>query len=167
MFKTEQTFKLIRSLGEELSKSYSLAESIRLISSATRELTGSDRVSVYLYDKTKDNLFTLHADGMKRFEVSLDKGICSYAFRQGELCISLSPYEDPNFYDEIDKKSGYKTKNVAAVPITNSKNEKIGVLQLLNIERGLYDSEDIEVMKFISKFIGSFLELFELEQIYK
>ncbi|MBU1993837.1 GAF domain-containing protein, partial [bacterium] len=59
----------------------------------------------------------------------------------------------------IDKKSGYVTKNIIAVPIFNSKREVMGIIQLLNKFRFDFDDADLETLTFFANYISGSLEL--------
>ena len=54
--------------------------------------------------------------------------------------------DDPNFAAKIDKDSGFKTRNLACVPMRDAQNELIGVLEVLN-KADAYTSDDIVVAK--------------------
>ena len=67
-------------------------------------------------------------------------------------------YKDPDFLDEIDKQTGYKTNNIITAPIFDSNRKIIGVLELLNKENG-FDNDDRRFMIFFAHYISGFLEL--------
>lgn len=162
MFKIKKDFNKMRELGSKLSSSTTLKESLEIISNATRDIIGADRASVYIYNQEKNILWSVHADGVKQISVPIDKGVASYTFNSKEPYITNSPYKDKYFYDLIDKQTGYKTKNLATVPIFGFTGEVIGVMQLLNKREDDFNEEDIYVIKFLSNFVSGFLDLYML-----
>jgi len=64
----------------------------------------------------------------------------------------------------IDKKSGYTTKNMITVPIFDSKRNVMGVMQLLNKKRFDFDSEDLELLTFFANYVSGSLELVILSE---
>jgi GAF domain-containing protein len=64
----------------------------------------------------------------------------------------------------IDKKSGYKTKNMITVPIFDSKRNVMGVIQLLNKKRFDFDSADLELLTFFANYVSGSLELVILSE---
>jgi GAF domain-containing protein len=70
-----------------------------------------------------------------------------------------NPYEDSRFLSHIDKKSGYKTRNMITVPIFNSKREVMGVIQLLNKSRFDFNAKDVETLTFFANYVSGSLEL--------
>ena len=56
-------------------------------------------------------------------------------------------YESPHFNPDVDRKSGYRTKSVLAVPVTNDSGDVIGAVQVINKQNGdNFDDEDIAVL---------------------
>lgn len=55
--------------------------------------------------------------------------------------------QDPRFNSEIDNSTGYKTKSVLCVPISNYEGEIIGVAQIINKTDGSdsFTDRDIQV----------------------
>jgi GAF domain-containing protein len=70
-----------------------------------------------------------------------------------------NPYEDPRFSQKIDDKSGFVTRNILAIPILNSKQEVIGVIQMLNKHTGDFTYDDEGVMNFFANYVSGTLEL--------
>lgn len=163
MFEKKKDFVNLRKLGLELSDCYSLKDSLQIITGAIKDLTNSERVSVYLYDKSKKELWTIHADGIQRIVIPIDTGIVGLTFRTEEYYMTNDPDNDPNYFRKVADDAGYKIRNIAAVPIHNSDNEIIGVLQIINKDEGDFNKEDMSAIKFISNFISGFLDLYSLE----
>ncbi len=65
---------------------------------------------------------------------------------------------NPYFNREIDKRTGFVTKNIVSIPIFNSDKDVVGVLQLLNKEGGFTD-KDIRLMVFFAHYISGYIEL--------
>ncbi len=55
---------------------------------------------------------------------------------------------------DIDKQTGYKTRNILCMPIYNDQEEIIGVTQLINKREGEFGLEDEEILKAFSIFCG-------------
>jgi hypothetical protein len=58
----------------------------------------------------------------------------------------------------VDKDSGYKTVNMMGCPIYGSKRNIIWVVQLINKLDGFSD-KDMQFIKVVLRFIGSFIEV--------
>lgn len=70
------------------------------------------------------------------------------------------PVSEPfRFNDSFDKKTGYVTRSVLCLPLSNSKGHLVGVVQLLNSKRdSTFTEEDIEIGKVLSAPIAASLE---------
>ncbi len=80
-----------------------------------------------------------------------DSFVCSYAAMHNQT-ISIDDISANTEFDltgsiQYDEMTGYKTKSMLVVPMTNDKGEVIGVMQLINAlgERGVF-SKDIELL---------------------
>lgn len=122
------------------------------------EVIKAERCSVFVYDNKNDELWTTLADGMEQIIIDSGKGIVGEVIKRQERITENNVYSNPNFFKGIDEKSGFKTENIIAVPIFNSKNDEvIGVLELMNKEGG-FTEEDESHMDFFAKFISVFIK---------
>lgn len=58
------------------------------------------------------------------------------------------------FTDSVDKLSGFKTKNVIAVPVI-ADDVLIGVVEYINKAEGTFDIDDLRIAKIMADFISS------------
>jgi transcriptional regulator with GAF, ATPase, and Fis domain len=67
-------------------------------------------------------------------------------------------YDDPNFNQAIDKKTGYRTKAILCMPI-KADDQVIGVLQLINkvTGAGVFTTDDEDVMMIFLSIAGPIL----------
>jgi len=69
-----------------------------------------------------------------------------------------------NFNDEIDKLTGFKTKSMLCMPLTNNKDKIIGVFQLLNSKFNKFTYDDEDFLKALSSHASIALENVKLHQ---
>jgi CRP-like cAMP-binding protein len=110
---------------------------------ATRSIT-ADRGTLYLVDELTGELWSKVAQGSNMVEIRLPigKGLAGYVGKTGEVVNITDAYKDPRFNPEIDKKSGYKTRNVLCMPMRNKEGKIVGVFQFLNKKDGSFGPED-------------------------
>lgn len=152
------SYAKLASFGHDLLNQTSLEKGLPMIAGYVKDVVGADRCSIYIYDKPENKLWTTLADGIERVEIDADSGIAGATIKERKPLIVNAPYKDPRFYAGIDQKTGYITKNIASVPVFNSRRELIGVLQLLNKE-GDFDKEDTRFMIFFAHYVSGYLEL--------
>ena len=118
------------------------------ILSQARRITASDAGSLYLVEKTdvdSPRLRFKHAQTFSRpniplveFTMPIDhKSIAGYVASTGEPLVIDDAYFLPTdveytFNRSVDEQHNYRTKSMLTMPMTNHKNEVIGVLQLIN-----------------------------------
>jgi len=97
------------------------------------DVTGADRCSLFLVDVERGVLWTKIAHGTDdTIRVPLGQGIV------GECADTCQPihipdaYADSRFNQEVDRKSGYTTRNILCVPMLDDEEQCIGVIQALN-----------------------------------
>jgi signal transduction protein with GAF and PtsI domain len=155
------TYSKLAEFGRELLSKKSLVEGLPHISRYAKEVIHAQRSSIFIYDEEKKELWTTLADGVEKITIPSDKGIAGHAIKVKKPVIANDAYSNPHFLSEIDKETGYKTNNLVAAPIFNSKRKIIGVLQLLNKQEG-FDNEDVKFMIFFAHYISGYLELVNL-----
>jgi signal transduction histidine kinase len=67
-------------------------------------------------------------------------------------------YRDPRFNPEVDQKTGFHTRNILCVPLINREKACIGVLQVLNKNKGDFNDADLELMTSMSHYVTIALE---------
>ena len=149
----------IAEFGQKLMALGDVENILELISSEAKRLINAQRCSIFIADKEDELLWTKLSDGIGRIVISLDAGIVGDTYMKAKPQLVNAPYDDPRFLPKIDKKSGYVTKNVIAVPIFNSKREVIGVIQLLNKLKYDFDEDDLETLTFFANYVSGSLEL--------
>ena len=158
-------FNQIAEFGKRLVTVENIQESLELISKEAKELVNADRCSLFIVDEGEQILWTRLSDGLGgRIVLGLDAGIVGDTYTKKAPQVVNNPYDDPRFLPSIDKKSGYKTKNMITIPIFNSKREVMGIMQLLNKSRFDFDEQDLEVLTFFANYISGTLELVLLSE---
>jgi len=117
------------------------------INGEVRDYLDADRLTVFFYDPESEELYSYIASGLQPGEIRIpaSQGIAGYVFRSGEMLCLEDAYEDPRFNPEVDRRTGYRTKSLLSLHITNRQGARIGVVQALNKNdgKGVFDSEDM------------------------
>ena len=155
-----QQYKKIYNVGQIITSEMNMAVLFELIIENTNQIMGTERSSVFLYDEKTAELWSLVATGMKKNEIRIpsDFGIAGKVFQSKAPLIINDAYHDPRFYSEVDKKSGFITKNIICIPLINREGNSIGSLQALNKNSGDFTHKDIELLESISYYVAIALE---------
>ena len=124
-------------------------EAIHHAADVIKDLMGVERVSIFILDN--DKVWTYRADYTEKIEMPKDKGIVGAVIDSKQPYIANDPYKDENFNPEIDKKTGFTTKNILAVPIMDSVGRLIGVVEFINKD-GEFNEKDVALGKLFSQY---------------
>jgi len=149
----------IAEFGQKLMAMGRVDGALDLIAEEAKELLNADRCSIFIVDKEDKMLWTKVANGIGRIVICLDSGIVGDTYMKKESQLVNNPYDDDRFLPNIDKKSGYITRNMITTPIYNSKREIIGIIQLLNKSRGDFNEDDLADLAFLANYVSGSLEL--------
>ena len=135
-----QLLEVTSSIASELN----LDTLLRKIVSVTTDMLTADRSSLFIYDAKADQLWTRVAEGLgtKEIRIPSGAGIAGACFKAGEIISIPDAYADPRFNQAVDKKTGYRTRNILTMPVTTKEGNRTGVLQVLNKKAGPFTPND-------------------------
>ncbi len=145
----------IKSINEKINSTMSLAGLLKAIMDSAKELLNSEGCSLLLSDqKTGDLIFDVvignKGDIIRGERVPKGKGIAGLVAAKMEPVISNDPHKDSRWYNDIDQKYQFTTRNLICVPMLVM-GDLIGVLEVVNaIGRDGYDETDIEQAGYIA-----------------
>ena len=158
--KQNERFTQLFEVGKTVTSEIELEVLVPLVMDQTNTIMGTQRSSVFLYDKETDELWSLVATGMEDSEIRIpaDKGVAGWVFKQKEALVINDVYNDSRFNVGVDCKSGFKTDNILCVPLVNSEGHCIGVLQALNSNNGKFTIADNTFLSAISDYVAIALD---------
>ncbi len=133
----ENIFTITQDLYKEMSNSETDADTdhaqiFTLLTDLGKTLVNSDRASFWKWDKRSHELWTTAAVGTGRITIPEGTGLVGKALKEKRTIITNDPYNDPDFNSSVDKSTGYVTKSILVMPISNCKGEFIGAYQAIN-----------------------------------
>ncbi|GMV98241.1 MAG: SpoIIE family protein phosphatase [Phycisphaerae bacterium] len=141
-------------VARQLGATFELLPLLRTIEQAGREALDCDRATVFLYDAGRDELYSKVATGTGEIRFSARLGIAGEAARTHSVILVPDAYQDPRFNPEIDRKTGYRTRNMLTVPLVAPDGEVMGVLQVLNKKSGEFHRNDEMVAAALGSLTG-------------
>lgn len=134
--------RILIDISQQMSRTFHLRPLLETIEQASRSALGCERATIFLYDAGTDELYSEIATGTDKIRFPANRGIAGEAARTRCVVIVPDAYADPRFNPEIDRKTGYQTRNLLTLPLVTPDDDVIGVLQLLNKERGSFNHGD-------------------------
>ncbi|HUI57555.1 MAG TPA: sigma 54-interacting transcriptional regulator [Bryobacteraceae bacterium] len=137
----------ILTICQKMNSERDLGALLDLIAREATNLLDCDRASIFLLDRERNELWSqvaLGSDQILRFDAT--KGIAGKAVLTGSPVNVKDAYSHPEFYTGIDDRTGYRTRNVLAVPVRNQAGEIIGAFEALNKRIGAFGPRDEEAL---------------------
>ncbi|MCK9374069.1 MAG: GAF domain-containing protein [Sulfuricurvum sp.] len=154
-----QIYQRIAEFGKKLALLNDLETVLPIISEEIKAIVNAERCSIFILDRSNSMLWTKLSDGIGRIAIGMDSGIVGDTAQTKKGQIVNNPYEDDRFLAKIDQKSGFVTRNILTIPIFNSRQEVIGVIQLLNKYHGDFNEADEGIVSFFANYVSGTLEL--------
>jgi GAF domain-containing protein len=142
-----------------------LGDLLYYVNSEVKVLLGTEGAMAVLHDEIKGDLFVLGAayddrDTQKRIEeirFSMDQLIAGRVIRTGEPVILSDTSADLELHEERDKRLGYRTRNLAQVPLKSS-DRIIGALCAINKKAGSFEETDLELLNMVAGTVALSIE---------
>ncbi|NJB68734.1 adenylate cyclase [Desulfobaculum xiamenense] len=148
-------------VSNRLADSLSLDTLFQRLVEITTTAVNADRGTIFLNDPETSELFARVAMGgeaMREIRFPNHLGIAGSVYTTGEAIVIHDAYADPRFNPEVDKKTGYRTRNIITAPIRNKRGEMVGVLQLLNKQDGEFSDSDLSLLEALASQASAALQ---------
>ena len=156
--------KLVLDVTRSLVVTTDLDMLLKYIAEATCELLQCERASIFLHDPIRQQLWTKVALQSAEIRVPDTAGIVGAAFAGNQVLHVPSPYDDPRFNREVDKKTGFVTRNILSAPMSDIARNPTGVLQAINKKGGAFVGTDIALIQLLADQAGVALQRYELQK---
>jgi Nif-specific regulatory protein len=133
----------ILAICQKMNSERDLSALLDLIAREATSLLDCDRASIFILDRDRNELWSKVALGsgeILRFDAR--RGIAGTAALTGNVINVKDAYSDPRFYTAIDDRTGYRTRNVLAVPMRNQDGATVGAFEVLNKRTGVFTARD-------------------------
>jgi Nif-specific regulatory protein len=158
-----QRLAAILAICQKMNSERDLGALLDLIAGEAISLLDCDRASIFLLDRERNELWSkvaLGSDEILRFDARF--GIAGTAALTGQSVNVSDAYSDPRFYNAIDDKTGYRTRNVLAVAVRNQPGEIIGAFEALNKRIGSFTARDEESLGALASHAATAIETAQL-----
>ena len=125
-----------------------------------RTLVEADRASFWYWDKRAHKLITTVATGTGQIIIDDTAGLVGRSLIENRAVLTNDPYNHPDFNSAVDKQTGYLTKSVLVMPVSNCRGEVIGAYQVINKlgAAGFDEEEDAKRLSIAAFICGMALE---------
>lgn len=161
---------------ENLSKFLNISEIISLqtgieglikrVVTMASQILKAERASLFLVDHFKGELWSKVAEGLdiQEIRIPVGQGVAGWV-AENDACINIpDAYKDFRFNPEVDRKTGYRTRNILCGPVKNLQGDIIGVIQVINKKEGDFGPLDEDLFKAFAYQTAISVENFNLYQ---
>ena len=145
----QEKLAAILKISQQMNSERDLGALLDLVAREATRLLEADRASIFLLDREKMELWSkvaLGSDEILRFDAN--KGIAGAAAMTGKIVNVSDVQNDDRFNPAIDSQTGYRTRNLLAVPLQNLiDGEVVGAFEVLNKRSGAFNQDDEELLK--------------------
>ncbi len=158
--------QLLLRFNQLISRRIELKPMIAEAMTQARELVNADRTTLWLADEESSELYTFVGEGLgEEVRIRIGEGVAGAAAKERHAVVVNDAYSSPLFNPEVDKRSGYKTESLLAVPMESTDGKLIGVFQAINRldgftagKHGAFTEEDTEMFSSMAAIAAVFLE---------
>lgn len=116
----------------------------------------ADRGTLYFIDPNTGELWSrvLTGDATLEIRLRVGQGLAGWVAMSGAPLVINDVLKDDRFDGRWDARSGYRTRNMLAVPVLSTGREVRGVLQVLNRSRGSFDDDDLHFLEAAARVLA-------------
>ncbi|MFP6703308.1 MAG: sigma-54-dependent Fis family transcriptional regulator [Planctomycetaceae bacterium] len=122
------------------------------IAAESTGLLGCDRASIFVHDSERNELVACPALGVEggTLRIPDDAGIVGEVIHSGQSVQVNDVTVDSRFNPDVDKQTGYTTRNLLCVPLRHEGGEVMGAFELINRLDGDFDADDLEALNHLA-----------------
>ncbi len=114
------------------------------------ESLNAERTTLFLIDEERQELWSVVAtgDGISEIRIKASQGIAGSVMQSGVRLNITDAYADSRFNPDVDKSTGFVTRNILCCPIYDFRQQPMGVVQVLNkIDGDRFTEHDERLLK--------------------
>jgi HD-GYP domain-containing protein (c-di-GMP phosphodiesterase class II) len=163
----QQMLRVIFDYAAKIANERRLDHLIMMMADMGREMIVSDRCTVWLLDKQKNELYSTVAHGVPPLRLPSNAGLVGHSIRTGQPIFIEDAYTNAKFKGVLesgaiamDKLTGYHTKALMVIPFRNNEGEIMGAYQAVNklTRQKQFSEKDLEHLTLAASYAGKSLE---------
>jgi adenylate cyclase len=129
---------------QTLSRELDITRLLQIIMDKASRLLNADRSSLFVVDEERAELRSKIAQGLevREIRVPIGQGIAGSVAAAGERVNIADAYADPRFNQEVDRRTGYRSRTILCAPVRDGQGAVVGVAQVLNKAGGPFTRDD-------------------------
>ncbi|MCS6912701.1 MAG: sigma-54-dependent Fis family transcriptional regulator [Myxococcales bacterium] len=141
-------------LGELLRSEVDLDQLLRRVVDLLALAMRADRATLFVVDSESGEIVSraAHLPELPEIRLPIGQGIAGHVAARREPINIPHADRSPRWNREIDRRTGYRTRSILAVPVLGeappggSERPLLGVIEVLNKQEGIFDEEDQQLL---------------------
>jgi Nif-specific regulatory protein len=144
----EERLEALLEISRHLAGERETVPLLEQIAAMAAQLLRCERASIFLWDKSRRELVGRPALGLPNGELRIPEatGIVGRVVQTGEPQVVDNVRADPAWEESVDKASGFQTRNLLCVTLSDGDSERLGALEVMN-KREPFTAEDIATLE--------------------
>lgn len=164
---SQEMLRVIFDYAAKIANERRLDTLLLLMADMGREMVVSDRCTVWLLDRQRNELYSTVAHGVPHLRIPSTAGLVGYAVQSGKPIFIDDAYTNEEFKSVLlhgaiatDQVTGYRTKSLMVIPFRNNEGEIMGAYQAVNklTPSGQFSQSDMEYLTLAASYAGKSLE---------
>lgn len=147
----QKRLEALVAISRQLAQERETVPLLEHIAKQAAVLLGCERASIFIRDRDRQQLVGRPALGLPGGELRIaeDTGIVGHVVRTGQAAQVDDVQADPSWSPAIDKASGFQTRNLLCVPMTDAAGERLGAIEVMN-KSGPFTPRDEETLAILA-----------------
>jgi len=164
---SREQLSALLSISRLLTSSIDLSSLLKVIVSSVTDLLECEASSLFLIDRTGEQLVLKMATGpvggeIKELRLNIGEGIAGWVAKHRQGLIVNDTKQDPRFLQAVDKATGFHTRSILAVPLMDQ-DQIVGVLEILNTAKTKqFERSDLDLLTAFGSYASVALRNAEL-----
>jgi len=153
-------------ISRAMAAARDLDDLLGLILSRSMELLDAERATAFLYERASDELVSRIACDSAEIRMPAGRGIAGACVRTRAVVNVPDAYADDRFNADFDRRSGFRTRNLLAMPLCDYSGDLVGVLEVINKRSGGFGEYDISLAETLAAQAGVVIQRARLIEQY-
>ena len=133
---------ILLEVTRSLAAPFDLMSMLAAVTAAARQVLRAERSSVWLHDAAAGELVLEVSSDLQRVRIPVGIGLVGACARDRQVLNVPDCYADPRFDQQVDRRSGYRTRCSLTLPLIDHAGALVGVMQVLNRIDGTFQAAD-------------------------
>jgi GAF domain-containing protein len=126
---------------QSLSQDLGTQSMLLTITMHANKIVSSERATVFLVDEPNKQLWSVSTDTGQEIRIPKKAGIAGLCCTEGKVINIPDAYADSRFNQEVDKKTGFKTQSILAIPMLEDDAARAAIEKAVSKRKSLVNPE--------------------------